>query len=1241
MKKVFSRWIHSLASATTSDASSGKNKSKREKNSSAPKSKKLTLEALEDRNLLSAAGITFEQLPDFTYQPSKDSADISFGLERSHFLSAASMASSKGNDIVSVDRDSLTVTTFLNNNGLYTTSKTTVLSGIGTNSDKLKRFAVADMDNDGIDDLLVLYAKSERYPQGGTTVYRSDLVIDVYKGARDGSFSTSSVTTQISDPFKFTASDSDFMFLNVQVRNVTGSAHPDLLVTLRGTTRQESGTENVDVDKSFFFVGKNNGFETTAVAIPSSVTGNATAFANFTTTSTSWQLISELDSSPTDISRRIQTLNFYNTTVTSSSISSTAAGKREYSAASPLWTTTANVIGNAADEIISGIQYINASSELKNAVRVSQITSSLPTGSTEVPMSISTYNTDIEARYYAVSDFNNDGYKDILISDGTSYQFLVGTSTGQFKTQSKIDSFANYLATTVGDFDHDGYQDVLAIGEKQLMLLPGNPASPYYSSGQVLLNFSAKANDAAFGNFNGDGYMDFVISHVDAGTTLTVYCGTGPEDNALFKRFAMISGDAYKPSALVVGNFVTKKVPGASNPKDDFAVLYASGTTILTYSLDGNTVKEAQKTTLPTAVMDIAAGDFNNDGYDDIITINETVENVTILKNKGNGTFDLNAETIKVGTSTSSDQFFAGCVATADINGDGWLDFAVLSVGRSEVSFYTQNVKDGKGTGTFSANAATANIGNLNLKKAARSFDMIFEDFDRDGRIDLLVGVTGTNNAMVFQNKGTKAGEFSTERNWVQDDTLKLDGAFVGFATGFKTGTNYASKTPGVVIVSGNNIYRFENTTVSETSPGIMEIVFREYNPQNPIDLNSAQHEKVPEFLPENQKVSGPKLTWLHEWGCYYMEVWGSTGSTSEEISSFTTTINYDRTLFSPIYVSGNPRIETTNNFTLDSKSVADGKITVTGTSTSASLGRNKFVLLFRVYVMPAQNTAPKGQKENVGVAITDAGYAIPVSSGFRFDYGTAQLNGKNLVNLIDGELLPVYPVIFDLNDDGTIVGSDYTAFTNPAQAWGKTVDSENSVIAKWDFNHTGKVDESDWTLFTRPGTLGVSRPVYKDGVLQPFLHDRFPAGFGQAPWPQLKTASPDILESSADILDTVFIYENDTESEFRSQDTATVDAGITVSSTLNFFADDAVYRTDLTLDNALQISELDTLGYVARADSSFDAEAKRVKLFDQILGEFYADEDEDGLLLKEISDVYEYPLDSFQLNDKILAELV
>ena len=1238
MKKTFSKWIQTLTTAITPDASTQKRPLKREKKSSAPKSKKLAMEHLEDRCMLSAASITFNQLQDFTYQPPGAGSTLSFGLERTHFLELAKIGS-LGKDIVSIDRDLHTVSVFLNQGtSTYAPPVKTVISGLSGSS---KSFALADMNNDGIADLLVLYPK--QVTVGGKT--QTDLIIDVYQGSLTGTFSTTGTQTQISNPFKWDGTDNDIEILSVQLRNVVGDHYPDLLVTLKGTSW--SGSSRDETTNSFLYVGRDKGFVTTAdaIAVPSTITGDAVGFANVTSNASSLQLISQTETVTSG--KSVQSLYFYNTTVTSNSISVEAAGKKEYPAATPLWTKIANVDQRPGDEIITGVHYIDSNNQSKFGVRVSYVTGSLPQGNIEAPINAPMIDVDIEPRYCAIGDMNNDGYIDILISDGTSYQFLVGTSTGQFQVQSKIDSFANYLAVQAGDFNGDGHQDIVAVGEKHLMFLPGNPSHPAYNKGEILLTFTARVTHAVFGDFTGDGYIDFVVAQGDAGVTLTLYTGLAPGSGNLFQKFMTIT-EASSPSTLVAGSFMTKNIAGTLNPKTDLAVLHNSGKDILVISFDG---AQAATTniTLPaaiTGVVHIAAGDFNGDGYDDLIVVNEEKATVTVLKNNGDGTFDLNGTPITVGTplNITTQVGSKPCfVAVADINGDGRLDFAVLNAGDNEVRFYTQNAN-----GTFVQNTATARLTSLNLKPSVRNYQMIFEDFDMDGRIDLLVGVTGTNQAMIFQNKGTQSGQFSSEVSWVgMPQSMILEGSLnsqtvfamsTGFKTGSKNASGYDNKTPGVVLVSGNKIYRFENTTVSEMSPGSMEIVFREFR-GTVLTPNPNQYDTIPAG---SAATNDPRLTWLHEWGHYYLEVWGSSGIVAESISTFNCTINYDKTLFSATTLD----IDTVPaNFTLNSKAVdtSAGQIIVSGTSVKTGVGNNlQYVLLFRVFISPATNTSPSG-RENVGVRIPDNGYATPVSSGFLFDVSTAQINSKNLVNLTDGRMMPVYPVIYDLNDDGHINLSDFAGFVS---AWGKTVENVNSATAKWDFDHNGTIGMNDFTNFVRTWQK-------KRGDI--FLHTFFPGNFPVA-WPQL--ASANIPEPSADLLEAsvptdTFAVEDFLEPVVQDEKItiAFADNSYTIADVVTAENDCVdVKSADFTFSGlpsfeftsaaSLSVSELDTLGYVARTESVFNSERKRIETLDQVLGELFQDEDE-ALTLEEVFHIAEQPFESLRLNDQILTEMV
>ncbi len=126
----------------------------------------------------------------------------------------------------------------------------------------------------------------------------------------------------------------------------------------------------------------------------------------------------------------------------------------------------------------------------------------------------------------------------------------------------------------------------------------------------------------------------------------------------------------------------------------------------------------------PTAV---ATADFNGDGRADMAVIN-SAGTVSIFLNNGAGGFHL-ASRLLVGANPAA-------VAVGDFNGDGKPDLAVVNSGSLPVDIFL-----GNGDGTFST-AATVAVG----EQAAA---LVIGDFNGDGYLDLAVanmGLGGFNN---------------------------------------------------------------------------------------------------------------------------------------------------------------------------------------------------------------------------------------------------------------------------------------------------------------------------------------------------------------------------------------------------------------------------------------------------------------------------------------------------------------
>jgi len=131
--------------------------------------------------------------------------------------------------------------------------------------------------------------------------------------------------------------------------------------------------------------------------------------------------------------------------------------------------------------------------------------------------------------------------------------------------------------------------------------------------------------------------------------------------------------------------------------------------------------------------VSVTSADFDGDGKADLAVANTNSNNVSILKNNGNGTFAV-AANYGVGSYPSS-------VISADFDGDGKADLAVANNSFNSVSILKNN-----GNGTF---AAAVNYGVGSNPRSVTS-----ADFDGDGKADLAVANVSSNSVSILINKG-------------------------------------------------------------------------------------------------------------------------------------------------------------------------------------------------------------------------------------------------------------------------------------------------------------------------------------------------------------------------------------------------------------------------------------------------------------------------------------------------------
>ncbi|MBX7156813.1 MAG: VCBS repeat-containing protein [Verrucomicrobiae bacterium] len=260
------------------------------------------------------------------------------------------------------------------------------------------------------------------------------------------------------------------------------------------------------------------------------------------------------------------------------------------------------------------------------------------------------------------------------------------------------------------------------------------------------------------------------------------------------------------PMAVAVGD-----LNGDSAP--DLAVVSLLDNAINLFTNFGNGIFTNHITLPSNSPGDLKMADGDGDGDLDLLVVGLGNQTVSVFKNDGNGLFGMIADIYQL----PPDAGFPATIEVKDLNGDGWLDFAVGRAGNSSVVVWVY-LNNGNGSftqgdgitlfdsvfsfgcGDFNGdnfpdlavpevffgvihiylnnNAAVFNIPSqtINFPNNAAAFAVETADLDGDGDRDLVAGVSAgfqSNKVAIVKNNGT--GFFTLTTNYVMNAPFFID----------------------------------------------------------------------------------------------------------------------------------------------------------------------------------------------------------------------------------------------------------------------------------------------------------------------------------------------------------------------------------------------------------------------------------------------------------------------------------
>ncbi|MBN2291019.1 MAG: VCBS repeat-containing protein [Pirellulales bacterium] len=369
-----------------------------------------------------------------------------------------------------------------------------------------------------------------------------------------------------------------------------------------------------------------------------------------------------------------------------------------------------------------------------------------------VPYSVGTYPDDV-----TLGDFDSDGHLDIATANhlDNSISVLLGDRRFAPSKEYKVydtttDAIGTYPAQAVlGDLNNDGYIDVLSVNKQtdNLSVLLNDKTGAFDAPLAPLLAVDDSPRSAALGDLDGDGNLDVVVS---CGTatgpgSVSILKGNG---NGVFDPRVSMSGFGPLPIYVTLadldndGNLdlvtVNQKPDTISPNTGSLSVAFGNGDTTFTAPI---------KLYVGSTPRSVAVGDLDNDGVLDLVATSQTSQNVAVLINNGNRTFQA-ADFVAVKASP----YFA---KIGDVDNDGAADIVT-----SNYTGYSISMLPGNNDGTFDDAIVS--------ETRYRPYDLVLQDLNGSGDLDVAMALPNEDGYAVLDGDGT--GKFAAEHNYTNGE---------------------------------------------------------------------------------------------------------------------------------------------------------------------------------------------------------------------------------------------------------------------------------------------------------------------------------------------------------------------------------------------------------------------------------------------------------------------------------------
>ncbi|MBI4903301.1 MAG: CRTAC1 family protein [Acidobacteria bacterium] len=440
------------------------------------------------------------------------------------------------------------------------------------------------------------------------------------------------------------------------------------------------------------------------------------------------------------------------------------------------------------------------------------------------------YMPEIMGAGAALIDYDNDGDLDVFFVQGGSVEDpSSGPGNRFFRNElipggqlrftditrtAGLDHRGYGMGAATGDFDNDGHMDLLVTnyGANVLYRNRGNGAfEDVTAQSPAIRKADTWSSSASFFDYDRDGWQDLVIlTYVDFTLKNHQQCKTAageadyctpvvyrPVPARLFHnekgRFVDVTTRAGLDRAKGPGLGVQAIDANQDGWLDLFVANDTAANHLWINQKNGTFLEKAlelgtafAEDGLPRAGMGVAAGDYNQDGRDDLLVLNLMREGATLFRSEAAGYRDVSMATRIHALTFAYTGFGAGWL---DVDNDGWLDLFLAHGAVTQREEQRGQSAPFKERNLLLRNNAGAGFSDISdqagetMQLAEITRGAAFGDVNNDGRVDVLITNNGGRARLLLNESAGAAG-------------LSIAFPGVGFGLGVRVGLEREDAVP-------------------------------------------------------------------------------------------------------------------------------------------------------------------------------------------------------------------------------------------------------------------------------------------------------------------------------------------------------------------------------------------------------------------------------------------------------------